>query len=458
MRKKGLLLLAALLALCGCTAQSNIADVSRRTMLTVVLWDYDKTSYDWKLIRAFEDSHPDVQVEVVSYPDAYYDQKMQARLLSGRQTDVFLCRTMDSLYKLYEYGVAQPLDELLAQYGHDLRDSAELVQMQFDGHQYGIPYRRDRYVLLYNCELFDRAGIPYPKERLTWEQVHELAQQMQSSLSEGEYAMMSLPMDIQWLATGKNGGYDNAESMRQIIGWVQQMQQERQEHDRHRRNEEQVLPGDRREQAGREHADGRGDLVACGEQTEEDHLEFLLEVLRGDDEIDGPRHLLACGLQDARDDDGPQILREEEVRDEPEQRAHEQRDQAEYNEFLQRDEIAEGTVDEADDAKHDARQARDQRGLLGSADVGADVREHKIEALQAQGAENERDEQQNQGAHGHLVLLFEVNGLFLHNRSVVGGSHDVSFPQMLENSDSWSACRPGADCLLLAAMRSSRRW
>ena len=238
----------------------------------------------------------------------------------------------------------------------------------------------------------------------------------------------------------------------------QQMQQERQEHDRHRRNEEQVLPGDRREQAGREHADGRGDLVACGEQTEEDHLEFLLEVLRGDDEIDGPRHLLACGLQDARDDDGPQILREEEVRDEPEQRAHEQRDQAEYNEFLQRDEIAEGTVDEADDAKHDARQARDQRGLLGSADVGADVREHKIEALQAQGAENERDEQQNQGAHGHLVLLFEVNGLFLHNRSVVGGSHDVSFPQMLENSDSWSACRPGADCLLLAAMRSSRRW
>lgn len=56
--------------------------------------------------------------------------------------------------------------------------------------------------------------------------MHELAQQMQSSLSEGEYAMMSLPMDIQWLATGKNDGYDNAESMRQIIGWVQQMQQE----------------------------------------------------------------------------------------------------------------------------------------------------------------------------------------------------------------------------------------
>ena len=82
-------------------------------------------------------------------------------------------------------------------------------------------------MLLYNCELFDRAGIPYPKERLTWEQVNELAQQMQGRLSEDEYAMMSLPMDIQWLASGKNGDYDNAESMRQIIECVQQMQQER---------------------------------------------------------------------------------------------------------------------------------------------------------------------------------------------------------------------------------------
>lgn len=225
MRRKGILLLAVLLMLCGCTAQGNI-DVSRKATLTVVLWDYDKTSYDWKLVQAFENSHSDVQVKVVSYPDAYYDQKMQARLLSGKQTDVFLCRTMDSLHKLYEYGIAQPLDDLMAQYGHDLQDSADLVQMQFEGRQYGIPYRRDRYVLLYNCELFDRAGLPYPERQLTWEQVHELSQQLQSRLHEGEYAMMSLPMDIQWLAAGKNGDYDNAESMRQIIEWVQQMQQE----------------------------------------------------------------------------------------------------------------------------------------------------------------------------------------------------------------------------------------
>lgn len=226
MRRKIALLMAVLCVLCGCTAQENV-EAQKQTALTVVLWDYDKTSYDSRLVQAFEESHPEVRVNIVSYPDAYYDQKMQARLLGGRQTDVFLCRTIGSLHQLYEYGIAQPLDSLMEQYGHDLQGEQLLEQMRFDGEQYGVPYRTDHYVLLYNCDLFDKAGIPYPKQQMTWEQVYALAQQLQQGLSADEYAMMALPMDIQWLAAGKNGGYDNAESMRQIIGWVQQMQQER---------------------------------------------------------------------------------------------------------------------------------------------------------------------------------------------------------------------------------------
>lgn len=92
MRRKIALLMAVLCVLCGCTAQENV-EAQKQTALTVVLWDYDKTSYDSRLVQAFEESHPEVRVNIVSYPDAYYDQKMQARLLGGRQTDVFLCRT-----------------------------------------------------------------------------------------------------------------------------------------------------------------------------------------------------------------------------------------------------------------------------------------------------------------------------------------------------------------------------
>ena len=79
---------------------------------------------------------------------------------------------------------------------------------------------RDSYVLLYNCDLFDKAGIPYPKQQMTWEQVYALAQQLQQGLSADEYAMMALPMDIQWLAAGRNGDYSSAENIRQISEWM----------------------------------------------------------------------------------------------------------------------------------------------------------------------------------------------------------------------------------------------
>lgn len=224
MRRKIALLMAVLCVLCGCTAQENV-EAQKQTALTVVLWDYDKTSYDSRLVQAFEESHPEVRVNIVSYPDAYYDQKMQARLLGGRQTDVFLCRTIGSLHQLYEYGIAQPLDSLMEQYGHDLQGEQLLEQMRFDGEQYGVPYRTDHYVLLYNCDLFDKAGIPYPKQQMTWEQVYALAQQLQQGLSADEYAMMALPMDIQWLAAGRNGDYSSAENIRQISEWMVCMQQ-----------------------------------------------------------------------------------------------------------------------------------------------------------------------------------------------------------------------------------------
>lgn len=84
----------------------------------------------------------------------------------------------------------------MEQYGHDLEGQQALDQMWFDGELYGIPYRIDHYVLLYNCDLFDKADLPYPRQQMTWEQVHALARQIQQSLADDEYAMMTLPMDI----------------------------------------------------------------------------------------------------------------------------------------------------------------------------------------------------------------------------------------------------------------------
>ena len=222
MRRGGLALLA-LFCLAGCGAPIAGQPAAPEQALTIALWDYDKISYDRRLVEAFEKTHPGVCVRVASYPDACYDQKMESLLVGGKQVDVFFTRTTASLKRLYEYGVAWPLDSLLDEYGMDLAGLPDLEAMRYGGQLYGVPYRRDHYVLVYNCDLFDRAGVEYPGPASTWEQVHALSRQLQPELGEEEYALMVLPMDIQWVASGRAGAVQTAESLRPILELLVQM-------------------------------------------------------------------------------------------------------------------------------------------------------------------------------------------------------------------------------------------
>lgn len=181
------------------------------------------------------------------------------------------------------------------------------------------------------------------------------------------------------------------------------LEQDRQEQDGDGRDQEQELPCDGAEHAGREHADGSGQLVCGGEQAEEDDLQVVAQVFGGHHQEGGACHLLACGLQHSSDDHGPQVRGEEIVGHETEDGADEQGHEAEGDELLQGDEVTEGSIDEAHDAEHDAGERGDEGRLRRRADVGADLLEHEVESLQAQGAEHEGDQQRNKGVDGHLV-------------------------------------------------------
>ncbi|MDO4616878.1 MAG: extracellular solute-binding protein [Lachnospiraceae bacterium] len=90
---------------------------------------------------------------------------------------------------------------------------------------YALPYRNDRYVLVYNCDLFDQAGIEYPNGQITWDDFFSIAEQLQPALEDDQYACMTLPMDVQWMASGRMLSQENdAESMHPIMNWMLNMQ------------------------------------------------------------------------------------------------------------------------------------------------------------------------------------------------------------------------------------------
>lgn len=43
------------------------------------------------------------------------------------------------------------------------------------GGLYGLPLYNDRMALYYNKDIFDKFGVPYPKDGMTWDEVIELS-------------------------------------------------------------------------------------------------------------------------------------------------------------------------------------------------------------------------------------------------------------------------------------------
>lgn len=74
-----------------------------------------------------------------------------------------------------------PIDEFIKKDNLDLsiyKGAAE--QLQYNGVSYALPYRNDWYVLYYNKDLFDAAGVEYPSNDMTWQEYYDLAAKLTS--------------------------------------------------------------------------------------------------------------------------------------------------------------------------------------------------------------------------------------------------------------------------------------
>lgn len=192
MKRHGRRVLAAVLLLAAVSAAAvllwpDAAEQSagpQRTVLRVVLWDYDTVGYDRRLVEAFEQANPDIDVEVTSYSPTYYDYSLEALLESGEQIDVIYANQLPQYAWLAQNGYLLPLDDWIEREGLDLScyAGAQVLRAGEDGEIMGLPYRQDKFLLYYNKDLFDAAGLPYPTASPTWDEVGTLARQLSAQL------------------------------------------------------------------------------------------------------------------------------------------------------------------------------------------------------------------------------------------------------------------------------------
>jgi len=175
--KARLALLLTVVMLCSFFAVS--ASAEDVTTIRVALWDYSNTEYYKTMIDGFKKANPGIDVEIVEFSAAEYSDLIVVKMAANEDYDVIFMKGLPEMAALINDGKLMALDELAEGYDFAPYGGTE-KSLTVDGTLYGLPFRKDNNLIFYNKDLFDKAGVEYPQDGMTFEEYLDLAREMTS--------------------------------------------------------------------------------------------------------------------------------------------------------------------------------------------------------------------------------------------------------------------------------------
>lgn len=134
--------------------------------ITYYTIDSPDRTYVEKLIPEFEAKHPNIKVKVDKAPYEQFDSKLQAQIAAKKSPDITSHFGYGGFAEYYNKGMLTDLTDIMKEDNFNPADygiAPELMDIyKVDGKTYGIPFSNYITLLLYNKDLFDKAGVPYP--------------------------------------------------------------------------------------------------------------------------------------------------------------------------------------------------------------------------------------------------------------------------------------------------------
>lgn len=183
---KGMLLvLAACLLFAGCGSYSNNAEVKHSSFefdtskpVTIKLFrgsDIKDNIFQMLVTEPMAKKYPNITIEL-------QNGKLEELIAAGEIPDV-LTYVHNSLPTLKNLDLLEDMTPLLKKHLFDLNRFnpiyLDAIRVNSDnGGLAAVPYFAQINALFYNKDLFDKFGVPYPKDGMTWEDATELGKRM----------------------------------------------------------------------------------------------------------------------------------------------------------------------------------------------------------------------------------------------------------------------------------------
>jgi multiple sugar transport system substrate-binding protein len=199
------LALVMLLTLAGCGASDG------KTHLTFQIWDVAQRDGMQAVCDAYTAQNPDVVIEVQVTSWSEYWTKLEAAAESNTMPDIFWMHTDQILYYA-DFGILADLTDLYDDvetdyYTNHFSEVSLGNATGSDGLVYGVPKDKDNIVLVYNKEMFDAAGVAYPDESWTWDDLTDASEKIYKATGKYGYMAYNDEQLGYWNFVYQNGGY-----------------------------------------------------------------------------------------------------------------------------------------------------------------------------------------------------------------------------------------------------------
>ncbi|MFR9708124.1 ABC transporter substrate-binding protein [Paenibacillus sp. MB22_1] len=135
--------------------------------------------------------------------EADYLTSVPIAIAGGSQVDIMIVPNPMIQQQWADAGTIVPLDDLAKEIGVDFdKEFGPYVEnASNNGEIFIVPHNITRWALYYNKDIFDKAGVPYPDDKvpMTWDEYREVAKQLTSGEgSDKVYGAFYLPWGTFW--------------------------------------------------------------------------------------------------------------------------------------------------------------------------------------------------------------------------------------------------------------------